>query len=151
VGRDAAVRSPPNRSRDEHEVSAADPQGVRSDWLRHRTGLHDLLAHTRSSRRPTRSAERVSGGVGSWHAPHRTRGSRAARAHTGRVAEKTAEAGPAAAPEGTFPLDRREALYEAADCDPALYARQPHARAGVDAAAECQVPVGLAADVEAVR
>src|SRR5262249_17370587 len=57
VGRDAAIRSPPNRSRDEHEVSAADPQRVRSDWLRHRSGLHDLLAHERSSPRPTQSPD----------------------------------------------------------------------------------------------
>src|SRR5262250_1922839 len=49
VGWDAAVPPPPNGSGDEDEVAATDPERVRSDGLRYRAGLHDLLAHASSS------------------------------------------------------------------------------------------------------
>src|SRR5262249_37840538 len=72
-------------------------------------------------------------------------------AQANRVAQEPAEARATASPGYAVPLDGPETLHEATDRHLPLHAGQPHARAGVDADAEGQVPVGVPTDVEPVR
>ena len=71
--------------------------------------------------------------------------------HGDGIARKPAEAGAAAARGLAGALDGLEAAHELADRHLGLHPRQRKAGAGVDAEAERQMAVGMAADVEPVR
>ena len=67
-----------------------------------------------------------------------------------RIGTKAAESGTAASDEGTRCLDARKALQQAADGDLRFHPRQRHSGTGMNAGAEGEMAVRLAADIETI-
>src|ERR1017187_6282487 len=65
--------------------------------------------------------------------------------------KEPAEACASAASEFAYAFDRLETRHHLLDRNLRFHAGQRISRASVNAAAECQVPVGISPDVEAVR